>query len=71
MQLVTTLMEVTPALATLDTQTMDGLAHVSSAIYYRFTMSRFFTLRIVSLKVEVATKTVVTQIEVVFSYFAF
>ena len=31
MQVATTLMEVTPALATLDTQAMDFLAHVSSA----------------------------------------
>ena len=31
MQLAATLMEVTPALATLDTQAMDLLAHVSSA----------------------------------------
>ena len=31
MQHVTTLKEVTPALATLDTQAMDFLAHVSSA----------------------------------------
>ena len=33
MQVAATLMEVTPALATLDTQAMDFLAHVSSAIY--------------------------------------
>jgi len=31
MQHAATLMEVTPALATLDTQAMDLLAHVSSA----------------------------------------
>ena len=31
MQHAATLMEVTPALATLDTQAMDFLAHVSSA----------------------------------------
>ena len=33
MQLATTLVGVTPALATLDTQAMDFLAHVSAAIY--------------------------------------
>ena len=33
MQPVTTLVGVTPALATLDTQAMDFLAHVSAAIY--------------------------------------
>ena len=32
MQLAATLMEVTPALATLDTQAMEFLAHVSAAI---------------------------------------
>ena len=58
MQVAATLMEVTPALAILDTQAMDFLAHVSSAIYYRCTVSRFFILRMVSLKTEVATKTV-------------
>ena len=31
-QHATTLMEVTPALATLDTEAMDFLAHVSAAI---------------------------------------
>ena len=35
MQVAATLMEVTPALATVDTQEMDFLAHVSSAICYR------------------------------------
>ena len=33
MQLVTTLVGVTPALATLDTQAMGFLAHVSTSIY--------------------------------------
>ena len=34
MQVAATLMEVTPALVTVDTQAMDFLAHVSSVIYY-------------------------------------
>ena len=42
MQVAATLMEVTPALAILDTQAMDFLAHVSSVIYCRCTVSRFF-----------------------------
>ena len=50
MQVAATPMEVTPALATLDTQAMDFLAHVSLAIYYRCTVSRFFILKRVSLK---------------------
>ena len=62
MQVAATLMEVTPALAILDTQAMEFLAHVSSAIYCRCTVSRFFILRIVSLKTEVATKTVYSTI---------
>ena len=62
MQVAATLMEVTPALAILDTQAMDFLAHVSSAIYCRCTVSRFFILRMVSLKTEVATKTVYSTI---------
>ena len=33
MQLVTTLVGVTPALATVDTQAMEFLAHVSTSIY--------------------------------------
>ena len=40
-QLVTTLVGVTPALATLDTQAMDFLAHVSTSIYNK---CRFFFL---------------------------
>ena len=62
MQVAATLMEVTPALAILDTQAMDLLAHVSSAIYCRCTVSHFFILRMVSLKTEVATKTVYSTI---------
>ena len=61
MQVATTLLGVTPALATLDTQAMDFLAHVSVGIYSRCTISRSFILMIVSLKMEVATKTVITQ----------
>ena len=52
MQLAPTLLGVTPALATLDTQEMDFLVHVSVGIYRRCTISRFFLLRIVSLKME-------------------
>ena len=48
MQLVTTLVGVTPALATLDTLAMDFLAHVSAAIYNRCAVF-FFSFRIVSL----------------------
>ena len=62
MQHAATLMEVTPALVTVDTQGMDFLAHVSSATYYRCTVSHFFILRMVSLKTEVATKTVYSTI---------
>ena len=34
-------------------------------------ISHFFILRMVSLKMEVTTKTVITQIEVIFNYFAY
>ena len=42
MQPVTTLVGVTPALATLDTQEMDFLAHVSAAIYVMCLSFLFF-----------------------------
>ena len=61
MQVATTLKGAIVALATLDTQAMDFLAHVSVGIYSRCTILRSFILRIVSLKMEVATKTVITQ----------
>ena len=40
MQLVTTLKEVTPALATVDTKAMDFLALVSSSFYTFFNQNR-------------------------------
>ena len=49
MQLVTTLVGVTPALATLGTLAMDFLAHVSAAIYNRCAVCWCFFFRIVSL----------------------
>ena len=42
MQLAPTLLGVTPALATLDTQEMGFLVHVSVGINRRCTISRFF-----------------------------
>ena len=51
MQLVTTLKEVTPALATVDTEGMDFIAQVYMSI-------------IPSLRMEVATTTVVAELHV-------
>ena len=48
-QLVTTLVGVTPALATLDTRAMDFLAHVSTSIYDKCLFFVSFSLMIVSL----------------------
>ena len=47
MQVATTLKGAIVALATLDTQAMDFLAHVSVGTYSRCTISRSFTIRIV------------------------
>ena len=44
MQLVTTLVGVTPALATLDTRAMEFLAHVSTSIYNKINVLYFFCL---------------------------
>ena len=52
MQLVTTFKEVTPALATVDTEGMDFLAQVNMSII------------IPSLRMEVATTTVVAELHV-------
>ena len=63
MQHATTLKEVTPALVTMDTQAMDFLAQVSASIYNNvmYVLFHSFILRILSLKMEIATKTVTTQ----------
>ena len=50
MQLAATLMGVTPALATVDTQAMDVLAHVS-VTYDRCIVSHSFISRIALLKI--------------------
>ena len=52
MQLVTTLKEVTPALATLDTEGMDFIAQVNMSII------------IPSLRMEIATTTVMAELHV-------
>ena len=52
MRLVTTLKEVTPALATLDTEGMDFIAQVNMSII------------IPSLRMEVATTTVMAELHV-------
>ena len=73
MQLATTLKGVTPALATLDTQVVAFLAQVGAAIqsmYSNITLSyhHLFIHQIlmsVSVTMEVATTTAMTQMEVI------
>ena len=64
-QLVTTLVGVIPALATLDTQAVEFLAHVSTSIYNKclvFFFCLFPSVKcLLHLMMEVATKAVKTQ----------
>ena len=74
MQLATTFQEVTPVLATLDTQAMDLLALVRKSIYplvrvhlliiHYLSMYTHQTLMSASAIMEVANTTVMTQMEV-------
>ena len=48
MQLATTLMEVTPAFATLDTQAMDFRVQVSAGVFYDYGVFSVYTCKEIS-----------------------